>query len=260
VIVVNSIWAPVVAALGASLFTTLGLQWHRWRDDKAKAKAAKLAAYSELHARIFSFQRRVGTLALAKQFRSGLSEGLSVTFRQRKPVDVFELHEWLDADFKAITDSYSRICAIGSQEAIDSACRLVNLCGELTETAVASDPEQSQFTRRVKGERQTELAVQVALGDSQTAIRLGERIDTDSLPTVLRGRRSQVHLELGWAAVGQGDDSLAVLHLLEAERVAKQAVSRNAAARTLLTTLLARERKSATPGLRALATRARVGQ
>jgi transcriptional regulator with XRE-family HTH domain len=101
-----------------------------------------------------------------------------------------------------------------------------------------------------------ELAVHVALGDSKAALQLGESIDTDVLPAVLRGRRSQVHLELGWAAVGQGDDSLAVLHLLEAERVAKQAVSRNATARQLLNTLLTRERKSATPGLRALAARA----
>ena len=101
-----------------------------------------------------------------------------------------------------------------------------------------------------------ELAVHVALGDSRAAFQLGERIDTDALPAVLLGRRSQVHLELGWASVGQGDDSLAVLHLLEAERVAKQAVSRNTTARALLSTLLARERKSATPGLRALAARA----
>lgn len=103
-----------------------------------------------------------------------------------------------------------------------------------------------------------ELAVRVALGDSRTALQLGERIDTDALPAVLCGRRSQVHLELGWASAGQGDDGLAVLHLLEAERVARQSVHRNVAARTLLTTLLARERKSATPGLRALATRAGV--
>lgn len=103
-----------------------------------------------------------------------------------------------------------------------------------------------------------ELAVQVAIGDSRTALQLGENIDTDALPTMLRGRRSQVHLELGWASVGQGDDSLAVLHLLEAERVAEQAVSRNTTARALLTTLVARERKSATPGLRALAARAGI--
>ncbi len=105
-----------------------------------------------------------------------------------------------------------------------------------------------------------ELAVHVALGDTRSALQLGEEVNTDGLPAVLRGRRSQVHLELGRASAGQGDDSLAVLHLLEAERVAKQTISRNATARTLLTTLLARERKCATPGLRALASRAGVLQ
>lgn len=103
-----------------------------------------------------------------------------------------------------------------------------------------------------------ELSVQVALGDTKRGMQLGAAIDTESLPPVLRGRRSHVHLELGWAAVGQGDDGLAVLHLLEAERVARQAVSRNAMAKDLVQTLLGRERQSATPGLRALAARAGV--
>jgi hypothetical protein len=87
-------------------------------------------------------------------------------------------------------------------------------------------------------------------------MQLGETIDTDGLPTVLRGRRSQVHFELSWAAAKQADDTLAILHLLEAERVAEQAVSRNASARELLSTLVKRERRGATPGLRALAARA----
>jgi hypothetical protein len=100
------------------------------------------------------------------------------------------------------------------------------------------------------------LSVQSRLGNAKLASQLGETIDTDSLPAVLRGRRAQVHLELGWAAAGHGDDSLAVLHLLEAERVAQQAVSRNASAGTLLGMLLARERRSVTPGLRGLALRA----
>ncbi|MGQ0838520.1 helix-turn-helix domain-containing protein [Actinokineospora sp.] len=103
-----------------------------------------------------------------------------------------------------------------------------------------------------------ELGVHVALGDARKALQFGEVIDTDVLPTVLRGRRSQVHLELGKASVDQGNDSMALLHLLEAERVAKQVVSRNATARTLIATLLSRERKSAMPGLRALASRAEV--
>ena len=103
-----------------------------------------------------------------------------------------------------------------------------------------------------------DLSVQVELGDTKRAIQLGEIIDTDAMPRVLTGRRSQVHLDLARAAATQHDDGLAVLHLLESERVAAQSVSRNAVARSLLESLLARERRSATPGLRALATRAEV--
>jgi hypothetical protein len=63
--------------------------------------------------------------------------------------------------------------------------------------------------------------VHVALGDAKRAFQLGEVLYTDVLPQVLRGRRSQVHLELAWASMRQGDDSLTVLHLLETERVAQ---------------------------------------
>ncbi|MDQ3987825.1 MAG: transcriptional regulator [Actinomycetota bacterium] len=100
------------------------------------------------------------------------------------------------------------------------------------------------------------LSVQSRLGNAKEAARVAESIDTDALPAELRGRRSQVHLELGWVAAGQDDDALAVLHLLEAERIAEKAVSCNASARTLLSVLLAREHRSVTPGLRGLASRA----
>lgn len=103
-----------------------------------------------------------------------------------------------------------------------------------------------------------QLSVATALGDVPSAQRLGERIDTDRLPPVLRGRRSQVHIDLAQAATDHGSDAVAVLHLLEAERVARQSVSRNAAARDVLVTLLGRERRGTTPGLRALARRAEV--
>jgi len=101
-----------------------------------------------------------------------------------------------------------------------------------------------------------QLSAQRELNNTKLAMQLGETIDTESLPAALRGRRSRVHLELGWAAAGQGDDTLAVLHLLETERIAEQAVSRHVSARRLLGMLLARERRSATPGLRGLASRA----
>lgn len=103
-----------------------------------------------------------------------------------------------------------------------------------------------------------QLSVHSWLGDAKKAIQIAEEINPDALPAVLRGRRSQVHLELSWAAAGQSDDAVSVLHLLEAERIAEQAVSRNKSARTLLGILLARERRSATPGLRGLASRAGI--
>jgi hypothetical protein len=101
-----------------------------------------------------------------------------------------------------------------------------------------------------------QLSVQSRLGDAKKAAQIAESIDTNALPAVLRGRRSQVHLEMAWATAEQADDALAVLHLLEVERVAEQAVSRNISARTLISTLLARERRGDTPGLRGLAVRA----
>lgn len=103
-----------------------------------------------------------------------------------------------------------------------------------------------------------QLSVATALGDAPSAQRLGERINTDRLPAVLRGRRSQVHIDLAQAATDHGSDAVAVLHLLEAERVARQSVFRNATARGVLVALLGRERRGTTPGLRALARRAEV--
>lgn len=100
-----------------------------------------------------------------------------------------------------------------------------------------------------------ELSVAVQLGDTKHALAQGAYIDVDRLPSVLVGRRSQVHIDLSRAATDAHDDSLAVLHLLEAERVAKQSVSRNVNARTIISTLLTREHRGATPGLRAMAER-----
>ncbi|WP_181400197.1 helix-turn-helix domain-containing protein [Actinokineospora spheciospongiae] len=102
------------------------------------------------------------------------------------------------------------------------------------------------------------VSVAMYLGQPERAHQLGAAIDTDGLPSALLGRRSQVHIDLARAAASVEQDGLAVLHLLEAERVAKEVVSRNIGAVSLIGTLLGREKRSATPGLRALAERAGV--
>ncbi|WP_428967155.1 hypothetical protein [Micromonospora fluostatini] len=102
-----------------------------------------------------------------------------------------------------------------------------------------------------------QLTVATALHDQQQALHLGSQIDTSKLPTSLVSRRAQMHLDLATMhSTTRNSDPQAVLHLLEAERIAPQAIRHKATARALITQLLGRERRSETPGLLALAHRA----
>jgi len=101
--------------------------------------------------------------------------------------------------------------------------------------------------------------VAVELHDPGRAVRLSTRIDPERLPPSLVSRRAQVHLNLASAfAQVPGGDPVAVLHLLEAERIAPRLLGANHASRSLLTRLIGRERRAETPGLRGLALRAGV--
>jgi hypothetical protein len=101
------------------------------------------------------------------------------------------------------------------------------------------------------------LAVTVGLGRHAEALDIGDRLDTSGMPPALLGRRAQVHLDLATVHChDRRSDPQAVLHLLEAERIAPQVISGSADARRIIGTLLHREQRSVTPGLRALATRA----
>ncbi|MEU8390376.1 helix-turn-helix transcriptional regulator [Micromonospora sp. NPDC048843] len=101
------------------------------------------------------------------------------------------------------------------------------------------------------------VSAAVRAGRPDQAIAVALRLDTSRLPTVLVGRRAQVHVDLAAASMmGSADRSAAVLHLLEAERTAAEVVQANMQARELISDLLSKERRSATPGLRPLAERA----
>jgi transcriptional regulator with XRE-family HTH domain len=104
------------------------------------------------------------------------------------------------------------------------------------------------------------VSVATELGDAETAIQYAEQIDTSNLPDVLRSRRAQVHLDAAWAYAQRKDDVAAVINLMETERVVPQVLRYNFLARDILRSLLKRERRAATPGLRAIATRAGVLQ
>ncbi|MEV0426485.1 helix-turn-helix transcriptional regulator [Micromonospora sp. NPDC050495] len=101
------------------------------------------------------------------------------------------------------------------------------------------------------------VSVAVQAGYAEQALNIGARLHTARMPAVLVGRRAQVHVDLAAATLlSCGDSSVSVLHLLEAERVGAEAIYVNVQARSLVLDLLNRERRTVTPGLRALAERA----
>jgi hypothetical protein len=72
------------------------------------------------------------------------------------------------------------------------------------------------------------------------------------LPAYLVERRSHFLIDVAHGHAYRADDSLAVATLLEVERMAPEEVRYNPLAGGLVTTLLKRERRAATPELRAL--------
>lgn len=102
------------------------------------------------------------------------------------------------------------------------------------------------------------VSVAAELGDPAGAVRASSTIDPERLPPGLNSRRAQVHLDLAWAQAQRKKDSDAVLHLLEAEQTAPEAVRYNVVARELIRELLVRQRRMKTSTLHRLAVRAGV--
>jgi hypothetical protein len=102
------------------------------------------------------------------------------------------------------------------------------------------------------------VSAAVALGDPLGALATAQRIDIAAMPAVLCGHQAQVHLDSAWAYAQLREDALAVIHLLDVERVAPDLMVVSPEARGLIRDLLLRERRGAMPGLRGLALRAGV--
>jgi len=103
------------------------------------------------------------------------------------------------------------------------------------------------------------VSVAAELGDPAAALRAAESVDLDSLPTGLKSRRAQLHLHLAWAESQRKRDADAVLHLLEAERVAPESVRYNVIVSELVRGMLTRQKRGGrTSALHSLAVRAGV--
>jgi len=104
--------------------------------------------------------------------------------------------------------------------------------------------------------------VQIAaeLGNGHDAVRRGEHVNAEHLPSSLNERRSQFLIDLAQGHVLVGSDGAATETLVRAEHTAPEEVRFNPTTRYLVRTMLSRERLGATPGLRGLARRIGIDQ
>jgi uncharacterized membrane protein YccC len=106
---VNTTWAVVVAALGASALTglvTFGLDWWRsWRAAREARQAALRQACERLITAANMFAHRAAVLQQTAVLRSGFSESLDIVLRHRKPIEVQNLADYLLGDLEAIVQA-----------------------------------------------------------------------------------------------------------------------------------------------------------
>lgn len=139
---------------------------------------------------------------------------------------------------------------VDAWERLDRAERLAGLLGEDANHAwTAFGPTNVKLHR---------VSVATELGDAAEALRLAADLDTTQFPEGLSSRRAQVHLDLAWAQAQRRRDAEATLHLMEAERIAPEAVRYNVIVRELVREMLARAGRSQTSALTELATRSGV--
>jgi len=106
----------------------------------------------------------------AMRLRSGLSEGLDVTLRLRRPADAMEFHDWMAQDTVPMHAALDEIWTQWDQEGVRLANDVVGKCMDLLGTSTATQPPRNGRDRVRKwavGERQT-LEMRDA---QQTAIR-----------------------------------------------------------------------------------------
>lgn len=150
-----SIWAPVIAALGASLLTTIGLLARDRVLSRRKAKEARLSAYDELVTHSMVVLHTATALRVTMQIRSGLREGIDVALHHRRPLEPLDVADRLSRDLQPLLAAWTRVCGVGSRESIPLANDLLDTCIRLITVAMEPGRAGGAVSRYVLGERWT---------------------------------------------------------------------------------------------------------
>jgi hypothetical protein len=132
--------------------------FQQWRQARSADQDALHAAIGEIMSRSQAIASRARAIGEVMKQRSGLPEALDIVMRHRKPVDIFELHDWLAQDFAPLNDALSEIWTRGDQDCVRLANEVVDKCGDVIGAGGALEPARSlrdRVRKYVIGERWT---------------------------------------------------------------------------------------------------------
>lgn len=154
------IWAPVVAAVGASSLTamaTFGIAyWQARRAERHALAGARRRAYADLISVTGLMIHSGWMLRLTMEMRSGLGEGIDVALRFRRPLDPMELDSWMRRDLDPLYSAWTDVWTVGSVAGVSTANRLVERVGEVVSEATAYGEARGRLAARVVGEKWSE--------------------------------------------------------------------------------------------------------
>jgi hypothetical protein len=142
----STAWAVVAAALGSSLVTVGGYTLRDWLHDGRRQRAGQTdelkSACMALMSSAYRLVHRTSVIRLAMHLRSGLSEGIDIATRQRKPIDPIEHGEYMLQDMNPMLEAQARVWLLGDEELIRGASDIILAGSKVIETATALPPDR----------------------------------------------------------------------------------------------------------------------
>lgn len=134
-----------IGSLGGALVGVIGSLTLWFASARRAGKGAeqdrRQRAYSDLLVASLGVTLRAQVMITVLKTRSGLGEGVAVMLGQRKQLDAMELHDWVNQDFGALTDAWSRAWSYGTAAGVALANSLVDACGQVVEVVTLADAQ-----------------------------------------------------------------------------------------------------------------------
>jgi hypothetical protein len=141
---VSTVVATILAAVLASVLTGLAgfstIYWQQRRSDRSAIARAKGEAYAELYAASLSLLFRGRSAREVMERGSGVAAGLNgevrlgrggkaeSAIRSRRQPEGMDIHDWLAKGFDPLDSAWATIHVYGSEQGIELADTLVDLC------------------------------------------------------------------------------------------------------------------------------------